>query len=152
MLLQLMNDPTFLRFIGDKNIKTQSSARVYIERYMIPHQLKHGFSTFTIQTKENLDPIGTCGLYKRASRSGVDVGFGLLSRFQGSGYGEEAVSRLVQAGFKHFNLSRIESITSPKNIGAQRLLKKLKFKFEGLTPLEGFEELQFLYTKKQNVW
>ncbi len=147
-----MNDPTFIQFIGDKNIKTQTSARIYIERYMIPHQIKHGFSTFTIQTKKNLIPIGTCGLYIRASRSGVDVGFGLLSDFQGFGYGEEAVSRLVQAGFKHFKLSRIESITSPKNKAAQRLLKKLKFKPEGLTYLEGFEELQLLYAKKRTIW
>ncbi len=147
-----MNDPTFIRFIGDKNIKTQTSARVYIEKFMIPHELKHGFSTFTIQIKGDLNPIGTCGLYKRPSRSGVDVGFGLLSNFQGLGYGEEAVNRLVQAGFKHFNLSRIESITSPQNKAARKLLEKLKFNLEGLTSLEGFEELQLLYSKNQNVW
>ncbi len=147
-----MNDPTFIRFIGDKNIKTQTSARVYIEKFMIPHELKHGFSTFTIQIKGDLNPIGTCGLYKRPSRSGVDVGFGLLSNFQGLGYGEEAVNRLVQAGFKHFNLRRIESITSPQNKAARKLLEKLKFNLEGLTSLEGFEELQLLYSKNQKVW
>jgi RimJ/RimL family protein N-acetyltransferase len=152
MLLHLMNDPAFMRFIGDKNIKTQSSARVYIEKYMIPHQIKHGFSTFTIQRKKDFQLIGTCGLYKRTSRPGVDVGFGLLSEFQGFGYGEEAVSRLVQAGFNHFNLRLIESITSPENLAAQKLLLKLNFQFEGLTYFEDYKDLQFLYSKKQKYW
>jgi RimJ/RimL family protein N-acetyltransferase len=79
-ILGLLNDPSFLRFIGDKRIRTLDDARDYIVNGPIASYQPFGFGLYLTAPKPELTPIGICGLLKRDSLEDVDVGFALLPR------------------------------------------------------------------------
>ena len=58
-LLELMNSPKWLKFIGDRKVHSIRDALQYIRAKMLP-QLRHlGFSNYTILLKSNQQKIGT---------------------------------------------------------------------------------------------
>jgi len=61
----LINDPTWLEYIGDKGIYTVEAARKAIIDGPRAMQQKLGFSLYVMERKEDGAPLGMCGLIKR---------------------------------------------------------------------------------------
>jgi RimJ/RimL family protein N-acetyltransferase len=101
---------------------------------------KHGFGNFTIIRREDLVRIGTCGLFVRDGLHGVDLGFALLSEYEGKGYAYEAASRIKKAAFEDFHLPELLAIVLPDNNASLKLLHKLGFQLSGTTKLPGDKE------------
>jgi RimJ/RimL family protein N-acetyltransferase len=116
---------------------------------MLPQLYNLGYSNYSLIEKISGDKIGICGIYDRDGLDGVDIGFGLLPKYERFGYAYEASSRLIKAGFEEFHIQEIKAIVSKQNISSQRLLEKLGFEFCGLIklPNEKVEELLFRITK-----
>ena len=134
-ILQLLNDTSFLRFIGDKGIRTLADARNYILEGPIHSYEQFGFGMYLTELKESAVPIGICGLLKRETLEDVDIGFAFLPQFWGRGYGFESAQATMTYGRNVVGLRRIVAITSPDNDGSIALLKKLGLKFERLMKL-----------------
>lgn len=129
-ILELLNDPAWLRFIGDRGIRTLEGAREYISNTLAPMYERRGFGLYLTELKGEGAPVGLCGLIKRDSLKDVDIGFAFLPQFRGKGYGYESAAAVLAYGRKAFGLGRIVAITSPDNDGSARLLEKLGFTFE----------------------
>jgi len=134
-ILELLNDPAWLRFIGDRGVRTVEAARDYISRNLAPMYERHGFGLYLTELKEGGTPVGICGLIKRDSLEDVDVGFAFLPRFRGKGYAYESASAVMEYGRTAFGLGRIVAITSPDNEVSAGLLEKLGFTFERMLRL-----------------
>ncbi|MGA9269594.1 MAG: GNAT family N-acetyltransferase [Lutimonas sp.] len=145
LVLELLNTPKWLKFIGDRNVKTLEEAQEYIKSRMIPQLKRLGYSNYTIVKKSDGTPIGTCGLYDREGLEGIDIGFALLPQFEGQGYGFEAAARIKSAAFEDFGIDQLQGITSPENIASQALLRKLGFNLAGTTRLPNQKEDLFLF-------
>jgi RimJ/RimL family protein N-acetyltransferase len=144
-LLELFNTPKWLKYIGDRNIRTVDDARTYV-REKIRLQLERlGFASYTIVQKSDGQKIGMCGLYDRVGLEGIDIGFALLPEFEQKGFAFEAVNRLKQAAFDEFGLTEILAITLPENVSSQKLLEKLGLNYVGLFRLPNDNEDLFLY-------
>ncbi|MEH7503745.1 GNAT family N-acetyltransferase [Neobacillus drentensis] len=130
-ILELLNDPSWLRFIGDRGMRTLEDARNYILTGPMDMYSQLGFGLYLTELKdEGRTPIGICGLIKRDSLEDVDLGFAFLSRFQTKGYGFEAASATLAYGSEQLGLKRIVAITSEDNEGSSKLLEKIGMKFE----------------------
>jgi RimJ/RimL family protein N-acetyltransferase len=134
-ILQLLNEPSFLRFIGDKGVRTIDDARNYILRGPVDSYERFGFGLYLTELKENGAPIGICGLLKRESLEDVDVGFAFLPQFWRKGYAFESASAVMTHGRKVVGLKRIVAITSPDNDASIKVLKKLGLRFERMIKL-----------------
>jgi RimJ/RimL family protein N-acetyltransferase len=134
-ILQLVNEPSWLRYIGDKGVRTLEDARNYIEKGPVEMYGRLGFGLFLVECKETGDPIGICGLIKREALEDVDIGFAFLPRFCGQGYAFESASAAMSYGTRTLGLSRIVAITSQDNHVSAKLLEKLGFRFERLARL-----------------
>ena len=134
-ILELLNDPSFLRNIGDRGVRTVDDARTYIRTGPMESYERFGFGLYLMELKDTREPIGICGLLKRESLQDVDVGFALLPRFWSKGYAFEAVSAVLAYGRNTLGLKRIVAITSPDNVASINLLSKFGFRFEGMTRL-----------------
>jgi len=134
-ILGLLNDPSFLRFIGDKGVRTLDDAREYISSGPIASYERFGFGLYLTARKDDDVPIGICGLLKRDSLMDVDVGFAFLPRFWSKGYALEAASAVMAHGRNVLGLTRIVAITSPANEASIRLLEKLGMRFESMVRL-----------------
>ncbi|NRG45352.1 GNAT family N-acetyltransferase [Bacillus sp. CRN 9] len=144
-ILSLLNEPSWLRFIGDKGVRTLEDAEDYISSGPMDMYTRLGFGLYLIELKDERIPIGICGLIKRDSLEDVDIGFAMLSSFQSKGYGYEAASATLTYGIEQLSLKRIVAITSMDNHASSKLLEKIGMKFEGNILLDNDSEELKLY-------
>lgn len=121
----LMNDPDWLRYIGDRGIHTPEDARAYLQQGPMAMYAERGFGLYRVELREGGTPIGICGLIKRDALEDVDIGFAFLPRFRGRGYAFEAAAATLEFGRRTLGLSRIVAIVSPENRVSMLLLEKL---------------------------
>ena len=142
----LLNEPSFLRFVGDKGVRSIADARDYILHGPIASYERLGFGLFRTELKIGV-PIGICGLLKRDSLEDVDIGFALLPEYCGQGYALEAASAVLTYAREVFALQRIVAITDPDNFASIKVLEKLGLRFERMVKLsEGAPEIKLFGT------
>lgn len=139
-ILQLLNEPSWLRFIGDKGVRSLKDARNYILNGPVEMYSRLGFGLYLVELKEEVASIGICGLIKRDSLEDIDIGFAFLPKFWGRGYAYEAASAVMEYGRKTFGLTRLVAITSTDNYISAGLLEKLGFNFERMIKLSDDSE------------
>ena len=132
--LALVNDPGFLEHIGDRGIRSLDDAARALEDGPLAMQRARGHSLYVVELKENGLPVGMCGLIKRDSLDGIDLGYAFLEAWRGRGYAFEA-ARAVLAHAADIGLRRLLAITTPNNIASNCLLRKLGMRFEGFVHL-----------------
>lgn len=133
-ILELLHDPGWLRFIGNKSVHDHEGALNYIAKAQRMYREK-GFGLWVVERRADAARLGLCGLIKRDTLHDVDLGFGLLSRYHGQGYGGEAGAAVLDYGRTVVGLQRIVAITSPDNVASCSLLEKLGFAFERVMEL-----------------
>jgi len=127
--LKLYNTPDWLKYIGDRNIKTAEEAATFIQQKIAPQFQRLGYSNYTVIRKSDGIKIGSCGLYDRAGLESVDLGFAFLPEYYKQGFGYESAEKVKELAFQNFNLAKLQAITVSYNLASVNLLKKLGFHF-----------------------
>jgi RimJ/RimL family protein N-acetyltransferase len=144
-ILELLNEAAFIRFIGDKGVRTLSDAREYLLQGPIDSYARHGFGLYAACLRGT--PIGICGLVKRDGLVDADVGFALLARYGGKGFAAESAAAVLTHARRELRLQRVVAITAPDNRGSIAVLEKIGLKFERVVQLgEGGAELNLYGT------
>jgi RimJ/RimL family protein N-acetyltransferase len=144
-VIELVNEPGWLRYIGDRNIHERSEAEAYIEKSLTMFR-QHGVCLLAVDLKVDAIPIGICGLLHRSAAADVvDLGFAFLSRFHGQGFAHEAASAVLHVGHAALGHRRILAFTDPSNQRSIGLLTKLGFLPDGTATVSGTSKpaLQF---------
>ncbi len=139
-MFNLMNDPSWLRFIGDRNIDSIKASENYISNKLRPSYTSFGFGFYLTNLKEDDTPIGICGLVKRPSMEHVDVGFAFMPEFRSKGYGYESTSAILEYAKSVLGINYIVAITDLENDHSIKLLEKLGLKFDKIIELGGDEK------------
>lgn len=145
-VLELLNSPSWLKYIGDRNVKNLEDAKNYISDKLISSYIKNGFGLYEIILKKDNIPVGMCGLIKRDTLENIDLGFALSPVFTGNGYAFEAAFATLNYAKTVLKLERIIAITTTENKNSIKLLEKLKFVFEKMVPLSNEEEELMLFS------
>jgi RimJ/RimL family protein N-acetyltransferase len=135
--LRLLNEPSFLRFIGDKGVRNLQDARQYILNGPIASYNQNGFGLYLVVLKSTNTSIGMCGLIKRETLTDVDIGFAFLPEFWNKGYALESATAVFSYGKDVLKLPRIVAITNKDNDASGKLLEKLGLYFDRLVTLSG---------------
>ena len=98
LILELLNEPAFIRFVADREVRTTAQAAEFIAAKMLPSYAEFGFGFYLVELKETGVAVGICGLIKRATLDDVDVGFSILERFWRNGYAYEAAQAVMDYG------------------------------------------------------
>lgn len=131
----LLNEPSWLRFIGDKGVRTPEDARRYIANGPQKMYREHGFGLWLVALRAGAIPIGICGLIRRSGLDDVDLGFAYRGEFWGRGYAREAALATLAHAKDVVGLKRIVALTALDNARSVRLLEKLGFGFERVVRL-----------------
>ena len=150
-ILQLLNEPSFLEYIGDKGVRTLDDARHYIATGPVASYERFGFGLYLTTLNPGGTPIGICGLLKRDALEDVDLGFALLPGFWQQGYALEAGAAVLAHGKAAFGFTRIVAITSPDNERSARVLAKLAFTFERMARLAPDDPEVRLYARQETL-
>jgi RimJ/RimL family protein N-acetyltransferase len=144
-IVELLNDPSFLRFIGDKGVRTTEDARQYILTGPMDSYERHGFGLWLVELKVSRTPVGICGLLKRETLSDVDIGFAFLPQYRSKGYAFESATAVMDYGRNVLGLRRIVAITNEDNTSSIRVLEKIGMSFDRTIRLsEGEPEIRLL--------
>jgi len=129
-IFALVNDPDWLRHIGDKNVRSLDDARAYLVNGPIEMYAKHGFGLYAVERREDGALIGMCGLIKRDTLDDVDIGFAYLPAYRAQGYAREAAAATLAYARDGLGMRRVVAIVSPANHASARLLERIGLKYE----------------------
>jgi RimJ/RimL family protein N-acetyltransferase len=129
-ILTLLNEPSFLRYIGDKKVRTTEDAANYILNGPVASYERNGFGLCLVELKETHTPIGICGLLKREELLDPDIGFAFLPDFWNKGLAFEAAAAVMKDARERLKLERILAITNQDNEASIKLLQKLGLQIE----------------------
>jgi|ERR1051326_2449103 RimJ/RimL family protein N-acetyltransferase len=134
-IVELLNDPSFIRFIGDKSVRDLEGARNYILNGPVASYEKFGFGLNAVDLKGTDIPIGICGVLKRDTLPHPDIGFAFLPAYWNKGYAYEASAAVLEHARGHLGIDRVLAITTPENEASAKLLVKLGLRFDRLIKL-----------------
>lgn len=138
-IYKLLNNPTWIEHIGDREIVDLQAARNYIQKSLLDSYTAKGFGLYVMIEKKNDEQLGLCGFVKRDELEHVDIGFAILPHFAEQGYTFEAASALLDQS----NFKVVYGITDERNLSSRKLLTKL-----GLKPIK---KIQFGSNQKESI-
>ena len=139
-IVELLNEPSFIQYIGDRGVRTLDDARAYFQAGPMASYEAHCFGLWLATLKESDERVGICGLLKRDTLAHVDVGFAFLPAYWRRGYAVEAAGAALAHGLKTLGLGRVVAITSPDNEGSKRVLERIGMTFERMISLGGKDD------------
>jgi len=145
-ILALLNEPSFLRFIGDKKVRTVQDAEQYILNGPVASYNRNGFGLCLVELKETHTPIGMCGLLKRDELPHADIGFAFMPDFWNKGFAYEAAAAVMNDARERLKLERVLAITNQDNEASIKLLQKLGLQFERLIKMSTDSAELFLFS------
>ena len=154
-ILELLNGPKWMKYIGSRDIDTLEQAREYLETRVIPNYEALGFGFYIIERLEDQVRVGNCGLTLRDGMEHADIGYSLLDQYEGHGYAYEAARAILQYGFEVYKLKHIEAMVTAENERSLHLLRKLGMHYKNLIKLPDDNEELMLFgidaSEKENI-
>jgi ribosomal-protein-alanine N-acetyltransferase len=134
-ILTLLNDPSFIRNIGDRGVRTPDDALAYITDGPMASYARHRFGLCAVELIASGHTIGICGLLQRDELPGPDIGFAFLPQYWSMGYAFEAASAVIDDARARLGVTTLLAIANPDNAASIRLLERLGFTFARLMRL-----------------
>jgi len=129
-MLALLNQPSWLQFIGDRGVRTLDDARNYILQGPVAMVERLGYGFGVVEAIASAEPLGICGLAKRDYLDDADIGFAFMPQHCGQGYAHEAASAVLAFAHAELGMARVLATTRTTNSQSQKLLEKLGLRFE----------------------
>ena len=150
-ILELLNEDGFVRFIGDKGVRSLADARDYILKGPMQSYRQHGFGLYLTSLKDGM-PIGICGLVKRDTLRDADVGFAFRQQYWSRGYAQESAAAVLEYGHERRGLERIVAITHLYNRASMAVLEKIGLTLEGrIRPIRDGPEMNLFGSVSRTV-
>ncbi|MEN9404237.1 MAG: hypothetical protein RL091_2940 [Verrucomicrobiota bacterium] len=145
-VLELLNEPAFHQYIGDKGVRDVAGAENYLRQGPLTMYAQHGFGLWLVALKDGDTPIGSCGLLQRDYLAHPDIGYAYLTRFTGQGYAHEAALAVLRHAREHLKIPTLHALTAQENTASMKLLGKIGFSFTRLFDQPGYAEPSRLFT------
>jgi [ribosomal protein S5]-alanine N-acetyltransferase len=145
-MLQLMNTPTWIQHIGNRQVYDNTAASNYIVNNIINSYYVNGFGLYLVKTKQAKTSIGICGIVKREGLPIPDLGFAMLPNQTGKGYATEASKAIVAHAKDHLGLRELAGITKLDNTASISVLEKVGMSFQKMMRLPQDSTEFALYT------
>ncbi len=145
-IIELLNSPGWIKYIGDRNVRTLRQAGHYLENGPIKSYKENGYGLFLVEKKEDGNPIGMCGILKRDTLENPDIGFAFLAGYSGMGYAFEIASATLRYAKEHLGIRKISGITAVENFKSIRLLEKIGLQYNKRFSFPNGNEELLLYS------
>jgi RimJ/RimL family protein N-acetyltransferase len=131
IMLALLTDERFIRYVGDRGVRTVEEAQQYLKDGPIDSYRRLGYGLYLAVRKADGLPAGICGLVKRDALPDPDLGYALLPGSRGAGLAREAGEAVVRHARDVLKLPRLLAIVTPSNYASIRILHRLGFRVVG---------------------
>lgn len=140
VIIELRSDKLINRYIDRKSICSKHDSINFIKE----KKTNKSEVYFAIQTRDNKETIGTICLWnhKILDRT-AEIGYDMLTEFQGNGFMLEAVKKVLQIGFEKNKLNQIIGNVHLENKRSVKLLKSAGFSNETLVYINTVKHMRF---------
>jgi [ribosomal protein S5]-alanine N-acetyltransferase len=145
-IFELLNTAGWIKFIGDRNIKTSEDADKYIQKIIANADVNYR----VVILQKNDTAIGLVTCIKRNYLNHSDIGFAFLPVYNKQGYAFEATREVLNDLLKSGQHTTVLATTIPDNTSSIQLLKKLGFSFNKEITNEG-EQLHVFAINKEEL-
>lgn len=139
-VISLLNEPSFIRHIGDKGVRPAEDAKQYLLSGPMESYDRFGYGLYRVELKKSREPVGICGLVRSETLDDPDIGYALLERYWLNGYAGESVEAVLRHAHEAIGLQRSVAIVTPDNYNSIRLLEKIGLTFERMNRLADDDE------------
>lgn len=147
-ILELINDPDFIRFIGDKKVRSIADAEEYITSGPMKSYTENGFGLWKVSLMQTGMPIGMCGLIRRETLPAIDIGYAFLPAFRAQGYAFEAAFACKEYARLQLKVDSLCGIVNPENHRSIKVLTQLGMHFERSLRMQGADHDVNLYLER----
>ena len=126
-VLRLLNDPSFLQYIGDRGVHNHDDAENYLRCGPLASYAANGHGLDAVVLHDGGICIGMCGIVRRDTLPGPDLGYAFLPEYTGAGLAEEATRAALKHARDALHFSEMLAIVQPDNAASIKLLHKLGF-------------------------
>lgn len=145
-IFRLRSDDRIMKFLDRPKAKSIDDARILINKINDELENNKGI-TWAITLKNNPKLIGTIGYWNiLIEHFRGELGYLLNFDYQGKGVMQEALSKVLDYGFKIMELHSIEANVNPGNLASIRLLERNDFIREGFFKENYYYDGRFLDT------
>ncbi len=144
-IVELLNDPDWLRFIGDRQVRSADDARDWLCNGPLASQARHSFALWAVVRHSDGATVGMCGLVRRDGLDDVDLGYAFLPTARGQGLAREAATAVLAHAFEAVRLQRVVAVTNPDNVASRRVLEAIGMRFERRLRLPAHDDDSLLY-------
>jgi ribosomal-protein-alanine N-acetyltransferase len=131
-IFSILSDDEVTRHYDDATFTELAQAREQLEAWENGYKNRRCIR-WGITRKGEEGVIGSCGFYGfHTWHMRAGIGYELARPFWRRGIMSEALSAIVDLGFREMGLNRIEAVVMPENHASIKLLEKLGFQNEGL--------------------
>jgi RimJ/RimL family protein N-acetyltransferase len=124
-VLELLNEPSWIRNIGDRGVRTVDQARAWIADKLVAGYWQKGLGLWAVERRSDGALVGMCGLLERDELPDIDVGYALVPRFWGQGYAREATAACLAYAREVLGRRRVLAIVQPENTASIRVLETI---------------------------
>lgn len=126
-VLRLLNDPSFLQYIGDRGVRIVEDAENYLRNGPMASYAANGHGLDAVVLHDGGICVGMCGIVRRDTLPGPDLGYAFLPEYTGAGLAEEATRAALEHARDALHFSEMLAIVQPDNAASIKLLNKLGF-------------------------
>ena len=145
-IVELVNSPGWIEFIGDRNIRTEEDAKAYLESGPLKSYEQNGFGLSMVELRNAKTSIGMCGILKRDNLEQPEIGFAFLPAFTSKGFAFEMANAVMTYARQKLSLPVVSAIVVPNNGASIRLLEKIGMKFIKSFSFPGENEVLWFYS------
>ncbi|GAB3935877.1 GNAT family N-acetyltransferase [Larkinella terrae] len=130
-LFVLRSNPEIMRFIPRPLARSVQDASLLIQSFNEGIRANE-MITWAIALRNSAEVIGTIGFVRmNKANYRAEVGYLLRADYQGTGFMREALTAVVNYGFRTLKLHSIEAVVDPENRASAKLLERCGFEKEG---------------------
>jgi ribosomal-protein-alanine N-acetyltransferase len=141
-IFELLNTPLWIKFIGDRNIKTINNAEAYIQKIIDNPTADY----WVVKLKDQQTQVGVVTFMKRDYLEHYDIGFAFLPAYEKQGYAYEATKRLLDEVTPHH--PQIIATVLKENRNSIQLLERLGMQLDKEIMVNN--EMLLLYSTKNS--
>jgi RimJ/RimL family protein N-acetyltransferase len=128
-LRRMDEDPGFMALLG--GVRDKAGTVAYLEMN-VKHWVDHGFGMWMLRDPATSALIGRA-ILRHLDVEGedeVEIGYGFMPDYWGQGLATEIARACVRIGFDQLHFPSLVAITTPANIGSQRVMQKAGLHYE----------------------
>ena len=131
LMLAVLTDPDFVRFVGDRGVRDLAAASQYLADGALAEYARFGYGMFAVERRDDAASIGICGVMQRPFLPAPDLGYAMLPPFRGRGYMREAAIAVRDHARDALLLPELLAVASKQNVASNKLLESLGFRLRG---------------------